>query len=198
MIGYPSQTTNTNINYGVWSWGAVELTFPNSYCLSYILSNGLINYSPSNNLKIGIVQNFVDTMYISWQYTDTSGTHYGMDILDNTSTPANNFLWRSLIFDGGVVYKVKNALRLKLKFLPLPAGCTLQAFYSLNRGSDVLSPTAVAGDTNLIFEIDNGRFHELQWGFSGTCTTATSPPIITAITVEIDPLAEEIDLRKDG
>lgn len=198
MLGYPSSTTNPNINYGVWSWGSVELTFPNSYCLSYTLSNGLLNYSGANNLQIGCVYNFVDTMYISWQFTDVSGTHYGVDILDNTSSPASNFSWRSLIFDGGVVYKTKNALRIKLKFLPLPANTTLQLGYSINRGADVLSPTAVAGDTNIVMEIDNGRFHELQWSFSGICTNALSAPTITGIVVELDPLAEEVELRRDG
>jgi hypothetical protein len=200
MLGYPSSTTNTNINYGVWSWGSVELTFPNSYCLSYLLSNGLTSYSSANNLQIGCVQNFVDTMYTSWQYTDSGGiTHYGMDILDNFSTPAANFSWRSLIFDGGLVYKTKNAVRLKLKFLPLPANCTLQAFYSLNRGADILSDMAVTGDTDVIQEIDNGRFHELQWGFVGTSNaSATTAPTITGIVVELDPLTQEVDLRKDG
>lgn len=199
MIGYPSSTTNPNLNFGVWSWGAVELTFPNSYGLSYTLSNGLLNYSNSNNLQIGCVQNFVDTMYISWQYTDASSvTHYGIDILDNFSIPAATFSLRSLIYDAGLVYKTKNSLRLKLKFLPLPANCTLQLFYSKDRAADVLSPTAQAGDTNIVLEIDNGRFHELQWGFSGTCSSsATSPPIILSLVMELDPLADEVEVRAD-
>lgn len=200
MIGYPSSTTNVNLNYGIWSWGSVELTFPNSYCLSYTLSNGLLNYSTANNLQIGCCQNFVDTMYTSWQYTDGTGTiHYALDIVDNFSTPANNFNWLSLIYDGGVVYKTKQAYRMKIKFLPLPANTTLQAKYSVNRNSFVYSPTAVTGDTNVVLEINNGRFHELQWGFEGTTTpTATSAPAITGVTMEIGPLPEEVELRKDG
>lgn len=197
MIGYPSQTTNVNLNYGVWSWGSVELTFPNSYALSYILSNGLLNYSASNNLKIGCVQNFVDAMYTSWQYTSGGVTYYGLDVLDNFSTPSANFNWLSLIYDGGVVYKPKNGLRLKITFLSMPSGYTLQAKYSLNRGAFQLSPTAVTGDTQLIFEVNNARFHELQWGFEGTSSGATLPLVITGITMEIDPLADEVAVRKD-
>lgn len=203
LLGYPSTTTNPNINYGVWSWGTVELTFPNSLCLSYTLANGLTNYQTTpfvNNLVIGCCVNFVDNLYISWSYTDVNNvTHWGIDVVDNTSTPANVWDFQSLIYDGGVVYKTKTAHRYKLKFLPLPANTTLQAKYSLNRGSYVLSPTAVTGDTNIIMEIDNGRFHELQWGFQGTAnSSATTAPTITGVTMELDPLSSEVDIRKDG
>lgn len=197
MIGYPSRTTNINIKYGVWSWGSVELTFPNSYCLSYTLSNEQLNYSQSNNLQIGCVQNFVDTMYTSWQITEGGVTRYGVDILDNFSPPSSSFDWLSLIYDGGVVYKSKNALRMKLTFLPLPAGCTLKAKYSINRDAFEVSETASEGDTQLIFEVNNGRFHELQWGFEGTCVSASTAPVITGVTMELDPLSTEVEVRKD-
>lgn len=197
LIGYPSSTTNVNINYGVWSWGTVELTFPNSYCLSYTLSNGLLNYSSANNLQIGCVKNFVDTTYTSWQYTDGAGiTRYGLDVLDNFSTPSAAFDWQSLIYDGGAVYKTKESYRMKVKFLPLPVGYTLQAKYSKDRQPYVLSPTASVGDTSIVLEV-NERFHELQWGFQGTSSGATLPADITGITMEIGPLEEEVDLRKD-
>src|ERR1019366_347577 len=32
-VGYPSITANPNTNFGVWTWGTVELTYPNSYGL---------------------------------------------------------------------------------------------------------------------------------------------------------------------
>lgn len=201
MLGYPSSTTNPNINYGVWSWGAVELTFPNSYCLSYTLANGQLNYSAANNLQIGCVQNFVDSMYVSWQYTDAgSVTRYGIDLVNNFSTGASTFSWQSLIYDGGVRYKTKNLLRMKLSFLSLPSGCTLQLGYSLDRGAFVWSTSAVANDTDIVLQINQGRFHELQWAIQGTCdsTVSTISPTITGVTVEIDPLEDEIELRKDG
>lgn len=210
MMGYPSTTTNTNINYGVWSWGTVELTFPNSYGLSYTLSNGLLNTTgvANNNLQIGCVQNFVDSMYISWQYVDSGGvTRYGIDIVDNFSTPATSFNWTSLIWDGGSRYKTKQALRLKISFLPLPTGCTITPFYSLDRGANVIADpgsgasftNSTVGSTSTVIEIDNARFHELQWGFQGTNdNTATVPLTITGVSLQLSPLADETDVRPDG
>lgn len=198
MIGYPSSTTNIAIDYGVYTWGSVELMYPNSLGFSYALSNGVLNNNTdgNTNLQIGCVYNFVDTMYTPWKYTDSNSvTHFGVDLINNSSTPAPNFNLRSLIYDGGVSYKTKNSLRMQVTFLPLPTGYTLQAFYSLNRGADVLSDNAAVGDEKLVFEIDNARFHELQWGFYGTSSGATIPAVITGLTMEIQPLEDESDLR---
>lgn len=200
MMGYPSSTTNVNLNYGVWSWGSVELTFPNSYGLSYTLANGLLNFSSANNLQIGCVQNFVDSMYVSWQYTDSGGnTHYGLDLVDNFSTAATSFNWQSLIYDGGVRYKQKMLLKVKLSLLALPANCTLQVGYSLDRGAFTYSPTATTNQTSILLQVNSGRFHEMQVAFQGTCAAGVTTPVtITGVTYEIAPLTEETELYKDG
>lgn len=198
MLGFPSMTTNANTLFGVYSWGAVELTYPNSFGYSYALSNGIQNYSTANNLKIGMIENFVDTMYTSWVYTDTNGTHYGMDILDNFSTPASNFSWQSLIYDGGVRYKKKRAERYKINFLPLPTNTTLTLQTNKDRGGWVNGPSANTGDTQIVLDL-NENFHEFQWGFVGTSSpSATSPVTITGVTLEVDPLENEVDVTKDG
>jgi hypothetical protein len=209
MIGYPSSTTNVNLNYGIYSWGAVELTYPNSFGYSYAPSIAATvgqNYSTANKMQLGMIKNFVDTLYTSWQYTDANSVvHYGLDILDNTSTPAANFSWLSLIWDGGVRYKTKKALRLRINFLPLPTGCTLSAYYIMDRTTTVtadpvtgITYTASPGDTALTVEINNGRIHEIQFGFTGTCASSTTtPPTITGVTLEIDALEDEVGLRND-
>lgn len=197
MLGYPSVTTNVNTPVGVYSWGSTELSYPNSFGLSYTLSNGLLNYSSSNQLQIGMIKNFVDTMYISWKYVDTGGvTRYGLDIVDPTSNPATTFQWDSLIWDGGVRYKTKQAMRYKINFLAWPAGCTLTPTYTLDRGTKQLKTTysPATGATSVVVELTNARCREVQWGFTGTCTGAT-PPTFTGITMEIDPLSDEIDIR---
>lgn len=207
MMGIPSSSTNTNLTYGIYSWGTVELTFPNSFGLSYTLSNGYLynNTNGVSNLQIGAIQNFVDSMYISWSYTLGGQTYYGLDLLDNYSTPASNFSWQSLIYDGGSRYKSKKALRLKLTFLPLPANTTLTLQYSLDRKAFVSSDPsgsnsylATTGDTSLLVEFDNMRFFEFQYGFFGTCSSsATTQPVITSIALEVDPLESETVMKKD-
>ena len=209
MLGYPSTSTNTNLTYGIYSWGSVELTYPNSFGFSYdtslLSSQGINSYTTANNLQIGMIRNFVDTMYMSWSYKDAdSVTHNGIDILDNTSTPATNFSWQSLIWDGGVRYKTKKALKIKVNFLPLPANTTLNLNYTFDRGTLISADptggaayTASTGDTAIVIELNNARFHEFQWGFTGTCNNPASAPTITGVTMEVDPLSDERAIRQD-
>lgn len=193
-IGYPSSTTNTQINYGVYTWGTVELTFPNAYGQSYTLANGMLNTTTATNLQIGCVYNFVDSMYISWQYTDSgSVTHYGMDLLDNFSLSAPSFYWQSLVWDGGVSYKIKQAARIKISFRSLPIGCTIQAGYSLDGSAWVYGPSASTGDVGVTVDV-NKRFHEIQYGFQGTTSGTTTPPVIIGVTFDVDPLPGESNL----
>jgi hypothetical protein len=205
-IGYPSTTTNTNIYYGIYSWGGVELTFPNSLVISYTLANGQTAVTGSNALTIGSVYNFVDTMYITWSYFDGSLTRYGIDVVDNFSTPATTARWESLIWDGGVRYKMKRAMRYKINFLALPTGVTVTPIWSIDRAAYTsadpvtgLNYTAVAGDVSIMVEFNNARFHEIQWGFiiTSTAGVAVSPGIVTGVTMEIDTLEEESNLKKD-
>jgi hypothetical protein len=203
QIGYPSTTTNTSLKYGIYSWGSVELIYPNSFGYSNALSHQTYNYSAANNLQIGMVKNFVDTMYVASRKTVSGTTTYYLDRVNNSSTAAPVFSWDSLIYDGGVRYKQKEACRLKVSFLPWPASATLTVYYALERGTPVSADpitsaafSPATGDTSIIIDI-NKRFYEAQWGFSGTCSSPASAPTITGITMEIDPLQSEADLRTD-
>jgi len=60
-----------------------------------------------------------------------------------------------------------------------------------------LIEVAKAGDTKLVFEIDNARFRELQWGYVGSNNNATVPLVIIGVSMEIHPLEEESDLRAE-
>lgn len=204
MIGYPSVTTNVNLKYGVYSWGSVELIYPNSFGYSYALSNGTYNYSAANNLQLGMVKNFGDTMYVGSRKTVASVTTYTLDRVNNSSQAASVFSWDSLVWDGGVRYKQKEGNRIKISFLPWPANATLTAYYQFERGTKITAdPTSgtayspATGDTSLIIDVPNKRFYEGAWGFTGTCTNPATAPTITGIAVEVDPLQPESDLRVD-
>lgn len=206
MMGYPSYTTDPNIDYGIWSWGAVELTYPNSYGYSY--SQSIVGFDPTTNtttnqkfttqnqLKLGCVVNFVDSMYSSWEYTDSNSvTHYGLDVIDNSSVPSTYATWTSLIFDGGVVYKQKEAVRYKITLEALPSGWTLTPWWRVDRGSYNYGSGVTTGATESVTEWNNLRFHELQWGFNLVNDgTATLPAVILGVSAEIKALTDEANI----
>lgn len=192
MAGYPSQTVNTNVKMGIYSWGSIEMAYPNSFGFSYITSSGLVNYSGANNYKIGLVANFGDTLYTGYSYT-SGGTVYALDAATNSSPPASIFTWESLNYDGGVVYKQKQALRMRITFgAALPTGITITPKYKIDGGSWQFLTVAAVGATSIVSDILNGRFYELQWGFDGVNVGGTATPIITDIVMEVDALGMEI------
>lgn len=89
LLGFPSYTTNTNVEHSVYSWGALDKNYPDSFGNNYHISTGT-KYNTSGNLKIGMVKNFGDTLYISWQ---NGATTFGVDAVDNNSLPSATFTW---------------------------------------------------------------------------------------------------------
>lgn len=210
LCGYPSLTTNFNIDMGIYSWGAVELSYPNSFGFSYNLASDMRTSSGGTGgngwtgLQIGMIKNFVDTLYTSWQYTDTFAvTHYGVDVTDNSSSPNPTFDFATLIWDGGAVWKPKKGVRLLVSMLPLPEGTTVTGWYNLDRqgqvDADIATQTAyTAGEnmTSILVNVPNSRAREIQVGFTGTCADGSVTPTVIGVTFEIDELEGEPDLRE--
>lgn len=211
-MAYPSKTTNTNLNMGIYSWGSVELIYPNSFGYSYLPSTqmetaaGTYNGTAYTGYQIGMIQNFVDEMYMSYQYTQSGTTKYCLDLLDNTCGLAPNFALTALMWDGGARYKAKKIARLKVSFTPLPSGVTITPWYSINRGSEITqdingnSYQVGAGATEAFINVPLGnRAHEIWCGFTGAVTgTVMTSPAVTGLAFEVDPLEDEPDLRPDG
>jgi hypothetical protein len=211
LLGYPSSTTNQNFDMGIYSWGSVELSYPNSYGFSYALANGKKRVSGGSgtdawvNLQIGMIKNFVDTLYTSWQYTDSNGVvHYGLDIMDNTSDPAPSSSWSALLWDGGAVYKTKQSQRLLVSFLPLPEGVTITGWYNIDRQGEIsvdpenpaVTFTKSTGAQSLLINVPGGRCREIQVGFTIAIEPGSLTPTIIGVTSEVDPLPDEDDLRE--
>ncbi|MDE2103438.1 MAG: hypothetical protein KGL39_39720 [Patescibacteria group bacterium] len=211
-MAYPTSTTNTNLNMGIYSWGSVELIYPNSFAYSFISSTQMQNTSGTYNsvaysaYEIGMIQNFVDEMYMSYQYTQSGTTYYCLDILDNTCGLAKNFNMTLLMWDGSARWKQKELMRVKVNFTALPSGVTLTPWYSLDRGSQITQDSnnnsfqVGAGATEAFINIPiNNRVHEIQCGFIGAVTgTVMTTPQITGFAFEVNPHADENDLRPDG
>jgi hypothetical protein len=209
LSAWPSITTNADIPYGVYSWGKVDYTQPNSFGYSYIISTGSKNYSISNNLTIGMVKNFGSILHISWR----DGSAYGVDVVDANSTPAAYATWESLILDNSIVTKEKQATYVEASWPTIQDGVSIVLKYSINRGNwvyssgatsnaaggfsnaNLWSPDGKAGYGRL--DIGTGsveeRYNELQVGVDIYCdSTVTTPPAILGVSTPFDPLNSEV------
>lgn len=201
LSAWPSVTDNTEIPYGVYSWGHVDYNQPLSFGYSYLLSTDTQYKTVSNNLTIGMVKNFGGLLHMSWR----DGSVYGIDVVDADSTPASYSTWESLITDSGMVTKDKQVSYVEASWLTIQDGVEIVLKYSINRGdwvyserysnSNTWSPDGEPGYARL--DVNDGsneeRYNELQIGVDIYCDdTVTETPAIVGVSAIYDPLGAEL------
>lgn len=182
--GFPSETNSATIEHGIYSFGARDRNFPESFGYSYTMSTGT---RTNGTLRIGAIKNLGDRLFMSWR----DGSSYGVDIVDPNSNPFTAATWESLVLDDGRPDRTKQADEMVINFIELPAGCTITPKYKIDREADWQTGTAaVAGETTIKLNI-NKRYKEIQLGIDAVATTAT--PTVTGVTLIRDMLANERD-----
>jgi hypothetical protein len=204
VMGYPSKTSAYSIRHGIYAFGSVDKNYPNCFTYNYkipgeTVADTLEQYnSDTQQLRIGCVYNFNDTLYYSYEVrtydtqAETWTTDTALAVVDNESGTSTSFLWKSLQYDAGAPYLEKMALRIGVFFNPLPANTTITPIYRIDDGPWVAveEAKAVAGNRVAHCEV-NKRFHELQYGFIGTTDNDNLTPVIKQVSAEIRVLNEE-------
>lgn len=186
-VGYPSVTTNAAIEFGVYIWGSLEKNYAPSFNYGYVASTHQTT-TTGTTLQLGCVVNFGDEMYIGWK--DSTGA-YGLDIVDNSSTPAPIAKFRARRFDAGSVYRDKQAVKMSIVTSAIPSGTTLTPTHRIDAGGDYDETHAVAnvGDTITTTAIKRGTFKRIVIGFDLAITGATAP-VIYCDTLQYNPLMD--------
>lgn len=189
LIGYPSYTTNQSLEHGIYSYGSVNNEYPNSFGYSYTTSNGNILNNGTNNLKIGMIKSYGDTLYTSWRDDSVSPQKYSVDIVNNSSAPSPTATIELLEFNNNQPSKYKNAGYLISTFSELGGSSTVRLKYKLEGEANWnYSETASTG-TYLVMPVEK-RYLNSQIGMDITCDAATSPEF-TSLYMFTDPLKSE-------
>lgn len=188
LIGYPTSTTNQSLEHGVYSLGAISREYPESFGFSYTTSNGNILNNGSNNLRIGMVKSFGDTLYISWRDDSSTPHTYGVDIVNNSSAPAADFQIESINIDDARTWGYKDAGYLIGTFDELPAGCGIMLKYKIDGDANWTYSEPVTSGKWIVMPIDK-RFFMMSFGMDGTVGATT--PNISSLFLFFDSLAGE-------
>lgn len=186
-LGYPSTTTNTSVEYGVYVWGSLDKDYSASFNYGYVASTMQSNTKNIDGTRqLGCVKNFGDEMYISWK----DGSNYGLDIVDSFCDPAPIFQFRNRRFSAGAVHKDKQALSMTIDSDTIPTGTIITPVHSIDQAADTLHDEKLTvGERNVKTEIKSGIFRTITYGFDGTCT-GTQSPIIYSTALEWNPLVD--------
>lgn len=188
LAGYPYSTTNQALEHGVYSLGAISREYPESFGYSYTTSNSSILNNGSNNLRIGMVKNYGDTLYISWRDDSATPHTYGVDIVNNSSVPAGDFQLEALQFDDNRPANHKNAGYIMTTFDELPAGVSIQLKYKIDNDTNWTYSEAVTSGKTFSMPVDK-RFLSISFAMEGTVGATT--PNISSLLLFYDPLKEE-------
>lgn len=197
LMGYPSETSNQNLEHAVYSYGASAPEFPESFGNSYTPSHGVKYNDGSNNLRIGMVKNYVDTLFISWR----NGNKYGVDVVNNSSAPASDGTLELLRFDDNRPQFHKKAAFLLATFAsPLPDDVEITLKYKTEEDNDWVYPTdddgnvvPVVSGTFAVFNI-NKQFLHIDGGIDITCNGDTSPEV-NSLYLFYDPQKDQMPVN---
>lgn len=187
-MGYPSSSSNTGLEFGVYNYGATSPEYNPSFGYQYQNSHGSRN-TGATALKIGCVRAFGDEMYISWQ----KGSQCGLDIVDSNCKVASDFKVTMRKFDARNIHKPKGACRVIITTNPVPEGTTVYPTYKIDDETEVVSTTPMAeGSDQIELVIDQKKFRQIDYGLQGTSEGDVTEPLrVRGVALEWDPLSEE-------
>lgn len=187
LMGYPSNTTNLSLEHGVYSYGAVTNKYPESFGFNYTTSNGNILNNGSNNLSLGMIKSYGDTLYISWRDDSATPQKYSVDIINNSSLPAPSGTMEFLQFDNDEPSKYNKFGYIIATFEPLPAGATITLKYKLD-GDTSWTPGEVMSTVGATYHVMPVERDYLRMQMAYDLTATTVSPEVTSLFGWIDPL----------
>lgn len=204
LIGFPSSTTAYGIRHGIHAWGSIDKNYPNCFTYNYKIPSPVGGEpfeqynSDSQNIRIGCVYNFSDTLFYSYEINRFNydlgewKTTTALALVDNDSGTSTSFMYKSLQYDAGMPALDKKLIKIGIYFNPLPENTTITPMVRFDNGEWELGEVvAGAGDTYVYLEDNRRNFHELQYGFVGTTSNDSTTPVIKQVSAEVRLVQEE-------
>ncbi len=186
-FGLYANSDSTNSQRGVYSFGTLNQYYPDTLSYDYVISTG--NYGTT--VQIGLVYPVGENLIIGWK----DGSAYGADAVNFSNPPAPSGEVQTLLFDNGNIWKNERGSAVRLDFLPLNSGESVDVEYNVDRQGWVVSNTAsietIYEDTFMKAQpLTPGQSREIQMGFHMYATGLTSPTIL-GVSLLYDDTKEE-------
>lgn len=186
FMGIGGKTNSTQLPQGVYSWGALYPSYPQSLVFEHNISTG----NNGSTVRIGMVYPVGQKLLVSW----ADGIARGVDVIDPTSGVYHTSgLLQTNVIDGGFIYQNDLLLKVRADHLALNTGEGVQVGYALNRESS-FETTASVTDTQGDFTTNtlmNGRATEMNFQVELTGPGTTTPTLLS-LAAQIDTLPTEL------
>lgn len=180
-FGGTINTDSETIHQGIYSWGSLNVNYPNALSLDYSLSLG---DQTTSSVRVGGLFPQGQKLYVGWQ----NGNSFGIDSVANTNEFADDATIELLISDLGKISQRKNPLVFRVDFKPLLAGQTITLKYKPDRAQDWrILEVEDQVDATQVIGIMNEQMKEVQLA----CDVITNGQqvTITGITLETENMS---------
>ena len=171
-LGVAYNSTSTNIERGVYSWGSLTDGLPEVLSFDYPLSLGI---TQDAGVEVGMVFPVGSSLLISWR----SRTNFGVDSVSAVNAPFATGTCEFLITDASKIWAEKQGGFIRGYFKALESGDTMKLKYKIDRESNWEEGTAVSTtgvkEARLPLPTKASRFNEFQVAIDLTTTNTTSP-----------------------
>jgi hypothetical protein len=184
-FGVAGSSNSTTIARGVYSWGTINVLYPDSLSLDYPISTGNIG----NTVSVGLVYPIGKTLLVGWQ----DGIAYGCDQVNFSNAPASYGTIQNLLLDFGSVWKQQEPLKIRADYKSLATGESVNIKYKVNREANwhsMTSADSTIGSDHSTLETPGARGKEFQMAVDMYSLGATSPTLLSTAILYND-LSEE-------
>lgn len=183
-LGISVNTTSTSLMRGVYTWGSLNVNYPDSLSYDYVISTG----SQGTTVSIGMVYPVGTQLIIGWQ----DSVSFGADMVSFTNAPAPVGGIQLLVQDNNFIWKDKQISTVRGDHLPLASGESIDIKYKIDRATNyTVSPVnSTVGSRFEELLVQNGRGSEYQIAIDMYSSGSTSPTV-TGLSVLGDDGKEE-------
>ena len=175
-------STSTDVERGVYTWGSLNRIFPEGLAFDYPLS---IGRQTGTGVKVGMVHPSGQNLFIGWQNSNA----FGVDKVSLSNEPYSTATYETLIIDYDLISQKHLPLTARAEFKPLRTGESVAIKFKADRAETwtTLETQSTVGATHVREQI-NGEMREVQLAIDVTC--GSTSPTITGITLESENASE--------
>lgn len=182
--GSAGETTSTDIQQGVYTWGKSNIRYPDILTYDYPISTGTLT---GTTLRIGATLAVNQKLLIGW----ADGTGYGVDYVDSANDCYPTGTVEFLYDDLNDAWREKRINILVARLKTLESGQTVLTKYRIDDQTQWTTgiPSTSANSPLFARQTINTAFYEIQYGLDIASTSGDSPKVY-GLGVERDPNEE--------
>lgn len=184
--GLAGSSTSMNIQRGVYTYGSVNLRYPDSLTYDYPISTGTLS---STTLNMGVTVVTGSKLLIGWQ----DNISYGVDNVSASNDPFPTATIEFFIENNGATWKEKQTVEMIANFNALNVGEIINTKYKEDDDTNWTTNQNIPNTGEVVTRqlTGSGRYHQIQMAIDLSTSGSTTPYLNSGLIVANANSSEE-------